>query len=270
MPSAVPKHSLQAERKRRVHAKSRKGCGNCKLRRVKVSASEDTQGEDTDHHECDELRPQCRKCLLYGVDCSYGGTEKSLQLSAQGSFQVDLAPSTPTEMLIDFGAVAPPSSDIQQLSQSTLGSSMLLLSTTQAIIRAGTDAFECSSATWTSRFRTPPESLPTLFNPISMVSTMTTMIDESLHVSSADMQPRSESTWFPPTSYWHFSDAHLEILARFRDRTALTIGQKDIAPSYRDLLCKLAMTVCLCRHICLDLITDRSHRTHSSCTCYLA
>ncbi|KAH7115213.1 hypothetical protein B0J11DRAFT_127104 [Dendryphion nanum] len=69
------------ERKRRAHAKSRKGCGNCKLRRVK----------------CDETRPECEKCLAFGVSCNYDGRTASLDLSTQGSFQVVLsAPPTPS------------------------------------------------------------------------------------------------------------------------------------------------------------------------------
>ncbi|KAF2477691.1 uncharacterized protein BDR25DRAFT_275020 [Lindgomyces ingoldianus] len=64
-----------SERKRKVHSKSRKGCGNCKLRRVK----------------CDETRPQCNKCVSYGVSCNFDKKQSSLDLSAQGSFQVDLS-----------------------------------------------------------------------------------------------------------------------------------------------------------------------------------
>lgn len=39
MSAAVAKPRAEATRRRRAHAKSRKGCGNCKLRRVKVSSS---------------------------------------------------------------------------------------------------------------------------------------------------------------------------------------------------------------------------------------
>ncbi|KAF2649307.1 hypothetical protein K491DRAFT_209021 [Lophiostoma macrostomum CBS 122681] len=78
MPSIVSRFQEGPDRKRRAHAKSRKGCGNCKLRRVK----------------CDEARPQCRKCLAYGVSCCYDGRQAPLDLSAQGSFQVDLNPTS--------------------------------------------------------------------------------------------------------------------------------------------------------------------------------
>ncbi|KAL2423468.1 hypothetical protein ABEF95_000923 [Exophiala dermatitidis] len=43
-------------RKRKAHSKSRLGCRNCKLRRVK----------------CDEKKPECRKCIDFGVICNYG------------------------------------------------------------------------------------------------------------------------------------------------------------------------------------------------------
>ncbi|KAF2664873.1 hypothetical protein BT63DRAFT_482780 [Microthyrium microscopicum] len=50
-------------RKRRTHKKSRAGCGNCKLRRVK----------------CDEGKPECNKCLGLGVCCNYDSTIPDLQ-----------------------------------------------------------------------------------------------------------------------------------------------------------------------------------------------
>ncbi|KAJ5729073.1 uncharacterized protein N7483_003581 [Penicillium malachiteum] len=53
-------------RRRRAHTKSRHGCRNCKLRRIK----------------CDEQQPQCQKCASFGVLCNYS--------SAQGS---DLQPA---------------------------------------------------------------------------------------------------------------------------------------------------------------------------------
>ncbi|KAJ3937949.1 uncharacterized protein N0V96_011948 [Colletotrichum fioriniae] len=69
-------------RKRRAHKKSRKGCGNCKLRRVK----------------CDETKPRCVKCVSYGVICSYAPTSAATALSVEVAFSVDLssASTTPT------------------------------------------------------------------------------------------------------------------------------------------------------------------------------
>ncbi|KAF2031904.1 hypothetical protein EK21DRAFT_13702, partial [Setomelanomma holmii] len=126
----------QGERKRRVHAKSRKGCGNCKLRRVK----------------CDEQRPQCKKCKLYGVECNYGGLSNSLQIPAQGSFQINLGSLKPVEQVNQLDTIRP---------QHYVG---------------------------------PAHTL-----------------------SAHEIVP-----------FWHFSEHHLEILARFRDRTALTIGDKSV------------------------------------------
>ncbi|KAF2445532.1 hypothetical protein P171DRAFT_411442 [Karstenula rhodostoma CBS 690.94] len=87
MPSVVSRVPSPPERKRKTHAKSRKGCGNCKLRRVK----------------CDEGKPKCKKCVLYGVSCDYDGSKPSLDLSAEGAFQVNLACG---EATLDF-SVAP-------------------------------------------------------------------------------------------------------------------------------------------------------------------
>ncbi|KAF7885441.1 uncharacterized protein EAF02_003950 [Botrytis sinoallii] len=53
-----------SQRKRRVHKKSRKGCRNCKLRRVK----------------CDETRPRCLKCKDYGYACNYDSKTPDLEL----------------------------------------------------------------------------------------------------------------------------------------------------------------------------------------------
>lgn len=52
-------------RRIKAHRKSRRGCGNCKLRRVK----------------CDEGRPKCQKCTSFGVFCNYDGQSSDLQPS---------------------------------------------------------------------------------------------------------------------------------------------------------------------------------------------
>ncbi|KIW11236.1 hypothetical protein PV08_10536 [Exophiala spinifera] len=53
-------------RKRKIHRKSRLGCRNCKLRRIK----------------CDEQRPMCEKCVSFGVTCNYNALVPDLQPSA--------------------------------------------------------------------------------------------------------------------------------------------------------------------------------------------
>ncbi|KAF7873876.1 hypothetical protein EAF04_002548 [Stromatinia cepivora] len=51
-------------RKIRPHKKSRRGCGNCKLRKVK----------------CDETRPMCKRCADFKVLCNYDPKTSALQL----------------------------------------------------------------------------------------------------------------------------------------------------------------------------------------------
>lgn len=60
----IPDATQQSSsRKRRTHRKSRSGCRNCRLRRVK----------------CDEKRPLCDRCTDFGVSCNYDPTVSDLQ-----------------------------------------------------------------------------------------------------------------------------------------------------------------------------------------------
>jgi hypothetical protein len=71
---------LAAVRKRKTHSKSRQGCGNCKLRRVK----------------CDEAKPGCRRCQDYGVRCSYSrkpAADAQLSFGEEISLVVETAAS---------------------------------------------------------------------------------------------------------------------------------------------------------------------------------
>lgn len=68
-----------ASRKRKAHKKSRGGCHNCKLRRVK----------------CDETKPRCQNCLSYSVACNYSTKSFELELSVEGAFRIDMAPTKP-------------------------------------------------------------------------------------------------------------------------------------------------------------------------------
>ncbi|KAM3065319.1 hypothetical protein ACMFMG_004297 [Clarireedia jacksonii] len=54
----------EAARKIKAHRKSRRGCGNCKLRKVK----------------CDEGKPFCNRCKSYDVLCNYDNKSPELQL----------------------------------------------------------------------------------------------------------------------------------------------------------------------------------------------
>jgi hypothetical protein len=195
---------------------------------------------------------------MYGVICNYGGSETTLQLSVQRTFEKDVARLPSTEQVIDFGATTPHTWDTPECNHSVHevpeSDTLHIKCSEAATIGEGlfTSTRSHSGATTALAPQSWNAPLPTPFTPVSMTATMATLIDNSfqLEVSVAVTQPRSESAWSSPGSYWHFSENHLEILARFRDRTALTIGDKSLAPAYRDLLCQLAMTVCLCCSFC--------------------
>ena len=82
-------------------------------------------------------------------------------------------------------------------------------------------------------------------SPISMNSTIAVMIDDSLQsgLSSPESHPCLGTASWSPTPFWHFTESHLDIMARFQNRTAMTVGNKQVAPAYRDIVCKLAFTV---------------------------
>jgi hypothetical protein len=74
----------EVSRQRRTHRKSRLGCRNCKIRRIKVShvGMLLLQGRITNFLlKCDETRPQCKKCMSFRVSCNYDPKAADLQLS---------------------------------------------------------------------------------------------------------------------------------------------------------------------------------------------
>ncbi|KUI55958.1 Sterol uptake control protein 2 [Cytospora mali] len=88
-PAKTPSRSKPAtanQRKRKAHVKSRAGCGNCKIRRVK----------------CDEAKPRCNQCTNFGVVCNYGPTASSsageLVLSFHGASYMEAPPKSPVSM----------------------------------------------------------------------------------------------------------------------------------------------------------------------------
>ncbi|KAF9877972.1 hypothetical protein CkaCkLH20_04548 [Colletotrichum karsti] len=92
MPSPISTAASDS-RKRKSHKKSRHGCGNCKLRRVK----------------CDETKPGCKKCVAYGVTCVYGPASDAAALSVEVAFQVCLTPARKTTPSpASTGVPAPP------------------------------------------------------------------------------------------------------------------------------------------------------------------
>src|SRR5579859_4710172 len=83
----------------RAHKKSRQGCGNCKLRSVKVGNSQSflaVQGTSTEPRpQCDESKPQCKRCTAYGALCNYDRKCSDLQLSVERATNITLPQSLP-------------------------------------------------------------------------------------------------------------------------------------------------------------------------------
>ncbi|KAH8156087.1 hypothetical protein CIB48_g12158 [Xylaria polymorpha] len=64
----------EGKAKRKPHRKSRNGCMNCKRRKVK----------------CDELRPECTRCILFGLRCRFPGDVGSSEWAGSGSLLTTL------------------------------------------------------------------------------------------------------------------------------------------------------------------------------------
>ena len=85
MAETAPLSAQKLDIKRRFHRKSRKGCRNCRIRRVKVSMeplrplclrctvlySSVLACAHCSLKQCDEIHPQCQKCRDYGVLCNF-------------------------------------------------------------------------------------------------------------------------------------------------------------------------------------------------------
>lgn len=101
MTTRSPRQEKARNRQRREHRKSRGGCGNCKLRRVKVGFT-----DDFDHvtaftkspRQCDESRPGCKRCLTYGVSCDYDSQSSDLQPSVNGAFTLQAPQKLPVSL----------------------------------------------------------------------------------------------------------------------------------------------------------------------------
>ncbi|XPS97037.1 hypothetical protein M3J09_006280 [Ascochyta lentis] len=184
----------KAVRKRRAHVKSRKGCGNCKLRRVK----------------CDEVHPVCTNCKRYGVSCDYSSLKSSLDINTPGSFQVHFASGSSDEVKTD----------------------------------------DSNEANILSLWIPPLES-------VSIRSSLATIVDDSLNSNTRNLGWLSGSR--------RFSTDQLKIVSRFRNRTSVTIGNPQMAPVYRDLVCQLACKHAFLMHMLLSItLMHDAHLTNPS------
>ena len=100
-------------RKLKAHRKSRRGCGNCKLRRVKVGKlhlSESCEGCMTERFlQCDESKPRCQKCTSFGVFCSYDSQKSDLQSSFDGVAKIGTLQILPYALKQTVSSVITPS-----------------------------------------------------------------------------------------------------------------------------------------------------------------
>lgn len=173
--------------------------------------------------QCDEVKPLCKKCQAYGVECNYSDAGAALRVSSQGTFTVD------------FEAIK--MKEVEEIDVSVPASN----------IRTGETLVAVADSDRSAPRSSPIGSISSLQRPVSLTSTMATLIDDSIQYGHSIAGPGSIPTagapWDSSKTFWHFQDAHYEILFRFHNRTALTIADKRIAPGYRDCLSRLAVSV---------------------------
>jgi len=68
----LKEHAKAEKRKVKGHSKSRRGCFDCKRRKIKVNDFHPEIGSITDRLQCQETRPGCLNCARLGLKCRYG------------------------------------------------------------------------------------------------------------------------------------------------------------------------------------------------------
>lgn len=97
MTDGLPSSGKGVNRRLKAHRKSRRGCGNCKLRRVK----------------CDESKPRCKKCTTFGVFCNYDCQYSDLQLAVSGIANIETVQILPLSLKQTSPSIIAPSLKIQ-------------------------------------------------------------------------------------------------------------------------------------------------------------
>ena len=67
--------------------------------------------------QCDEIKPRCKQCLIYGVACTYDRTVPEMQMAMTGVFKLDLTPSLVLDEPIDLPVAGPRGSPMYRLSR---------------------------------------------------------------------------------------------------------------------------------------------------------
>ena len=114
MTNRLPSSEKDPNRKLKAHRKSRRGCGNCKLRRVKVGELHNFSKTRRDTSlkqcwQCDESKPRCQKCTSFGVLCNYECPNSALQLSFDGAANIETLQIRPYALKQTVSSIIAPS-----------------------------------------------------------------------------------------------------------------------------------------------------------------
>lgn len=83
--------------KRKSHRKSRNGCVRCKRRRIKVGFTQFSLRTTIKVHQCDETKPECTRCVDFGIVCDYNTTtsQQDSQQFERSKFRITQGPPLP-------------------------------------------------------------------------------------------------------------------------------------------------------------------------------
>lgn len=163
-------------RHRRSHKKSRRGCAGCKHRRIK----------------CDEGKPGCKKCIAFGLQCSYDSkSADELTFAGEGCFRLEVA-------------------------SDNLGKGR-----SSAFDTFGPKALRFSS-------------------PVRSLSQAAAIVG---HLNGLPSPPVSGNEGGAALLVGTSSIADLQVLARFNERTVLSVGTRQAAKIYQREVFQLACTV---------------------------
>lgn len=142
------------------------------------------------------------------MSCDFGTSQATLEVAAQGTLQLQFAPLSSKEHVLDFANLAPRDGRRYEADDT-----LLYEDDAQHDYELSTSVVDF----W-------KDAGVSIISPISFNSTLAAMIDHSLQSASSSLEYVSDSTSWTSGSSWHFSESHLEIMERFQDRTATTIG----------------------------------------------
>jgi len=183
----------------------------------------------------------------------------SLQLSSQSAFQVDFAPLAYPEQVVVIRADIPSARATRRnlVPAESIPSPSVSLVNGETADHRGEPGMSTLPNYASIYGHLSPQT------PVSFNASMVSMIDGCIQSGFSER----DLPWDSPKPFWHFTDAHYEILFRFQHRTALTIGDKRIAPAYRDCINHLAVSVSSARYIAIPEVNNET-RTRFSCTCF--